>query len=183
MKLSTSLLVLLIGINILHSQSFKLSDPKFKSQNEFQKSAQFGEAIIYLIDSVNQDTITNYTVYIGESENEYSLEIMPITDLAKFEIILKVEIISTACCSSIFTYYNLLDKKKFNYELVGIYNTHCDGIEPRIDYMFPNQEFGECETVLKVRKFNNYSSELDSIQVLSKLHFNGIHFTERIVRN
>ncbi|WP_299834845.1 hypothetical protein [uncultured Tenacibaculum sp.] len=87
--------------------------------------------------------------------DETTVEILKIDNFSAFNKILRVSTTHTACCSNTISYYLCISKNGKITQLPQLNNTHCDGPEPWVEYVFPNQKDGEKDKILVVE--SNYN--------------------------
>lgn len=172
MKPVFALLLLVNLVLNLNGQNFELSE-----SNNNSSIPQF--SLVYLIEN-QKDTISAFKIYTGESDIEHFIEVSELNHMESFNTKIKVEFHSTECCTNIQTYYLLIDVNKNYVKLPGIQNYQCDGPEPRIELIFPDQEFGIPNTIIKARLLFDKKFKLNHIEEISKLYFDDENFIELI---
>lgn len=177
MKYKFFILLFPICLTNLYGQTFQLTKPGPYNQYELNLPVK-----IYLIKN-KIDTIGEFTVYPAETEIEPNLEIVKLNKFSGFKQKIKVEIDETGCCTSISTYYFLVDTRDKIYILPGIGNTHCDGPEPKYDLIFPDSRFGVPNAIIKAKLMYNDNFEVVKHEEISRLHFQGSNFIETMTRN
>ena len=145
---------------------------------ETEKNIQISDIIyLYLTENKN-DTISKYKVYPSESDIGQKLEIDEITSLEGFKTKIRVEIQSTACCTSIETHYLLIDSDNNIVKLPGIKNYHCDGPEPKYDLIFPEHKYGVPNAIVKAKLIFDENYKLKNYKEISKIYYDGSNFIE-----
>ena len=101
-----------------------------------------------------------------------------ISDLVNISKVVTVEITYTACCSDIEQYNYLIVNEDNFLELPKINNTHCDGPEPYLGYLFPNNKGGKKNKIIYAKitpKNNDVPEKINPIKVFN---WNGESLTE-----
>jgi hypothetical protein len=130
---------------------------------------------IYLKDKNGQ---TLYEIKISELEfySGTSIEVLDIDNLKNIEQIIRLESGYDACCTNYYSTYLLKTKEGELIKLPEIDNLHCDGPEPRFEYRFPNQKFGNKNQILMTTSFLNDEYKVDSIERQKSYSWNGKTF-------
>ena len=130
---------------------------------------------IYLKDKNGQ---TLYEIKISELEfySGTSIEVLDIDNLKNIEQIIRLESGYDACCTNYYSTYLLKTKEGELIKLPEIDNLHCDGPEPRFEYRFPNQKFGNKNQILMTKSFLNDEYKVDSIERQKSYSWNGKTF-------
>tara|TARA_R110002033_G_C3752821_1_gene226379 strand:+ start:56 stop:592 length:537 start_codon:yes stop_codon:yes gene_type:complete len=130
---------------------------------------------IYLKNKKGQ---TLYEIKISELEfySGTSIEVLDIDNLKNIEQIIHLESGYDACCTNYYSTYLLKTKEGELIKLPEIDNLHCDGPEPRFEYRFPNQKFGNENQILMTKSFLNNEYKVDSIERKKTYSWNGKTF-------
>jgi len=153
----------------LKSQEYTLSKlssdctyPELKHENPLT-------CTIFLLEN-GRDTLRRFQVQApADSDFDQRITVRNISNIKNYNQVINIELSYTGCCSSIYDHFLLVGSKGEIQELPNLYNVHCDGLEPKLDYIFPNERFGEDEVILKAIKSFNNSYDLDTIQITNTL--------------
>ena len=58
--------------------------------------------------------------------------------------------------------------------------TYCDGFSPSFDLIFPEDKFGESNTIIKAKLFLDQNYKVKKFEEISILYFDGDNFNEMI---
>ena len=163
------LLFFLLNIISLQSQEYTLS--KLSSECTYPEKEYDSDVTcsIFLIKNAN-DTIREFKIEPpADSDFDQRIIIKDISGFGKYKEVINIEFSYTGCCSSIYDNYTLMGDDG-NYEnLAELYNVHCDGPEPELDYIFPNEKFGQEQVILKaIKKYIDFDI-IDSIEIVAIL--------------
>jgi hypothetical protein len=119
-----------------------------------------------------------YTISELEMYENTSLYEQNISDLINILKVVTIEITYTACCSDIEQYNYLVDNKNNFIELPVINNTHCDGPEPYLGYLFPNNKGGEKNKIIYAKITPKSDDVREKIEPLKAFNWNGKNLTK-----
>lgn len=133
---------------------------------------------------VKNNTDTVYTLLPlpngGDSEVDIHIRTIEISNLSDFIQVIRVRFQYTACCTSSYDYYLLVDSNYEITELNTIVNTECDGY-PRYGYVFPTEEFGKKEMIIKAAKSYESGEHVTQIKPISTIIIRNGHIEEHII--
>lgn len=156
----------------LSGQTYSLTK---KSDGEILLSSQStineeNLSAVFLVEDGN-DTLRRFNVKCYEEDFDCWLESKKLNGLKGYTEVIQVNLSYTGCCSSIYSYYFLKNKDNSLTSLPTLYNVHCDGPEPKFDYVFPSDTFGTKGMILKSEVFYTPDFLIDTISVVSRLCF------------
>ena len=129
-------------------------------------------AKIYLRNSKHQDLhefiISEYEFY----EDTSLLEINK-TELLNVKNLIVVKINYNSCCSNHYSTYFLQTNNGNFVVLPEIENMHCDGPEPYVTYLFPNDKGGEKNKIICAKVIPEILNSKERIEVLKRFEWNG----------
>lgn len=98
-----------------------------------------------------------------------TIEILENPNLKNVKAILKIKFEFLACCIETQTQYFAVTNENLLTELPILNFTQCEVSTSNLEYIFPNQEFGQDNVILEVIVNYNKKDKTKSIEILNKI--------------
>lgn len=165
-------LVTLFLSTTLFSQEFKTSTmyqiTDFKSQldtnkNETSKQIELflfkdGQAITKLI-NLDKDDLDFYL--------DATIKVLENPTLTNVKQVIKVEFEFLSCCSNYESLYFMVTNNDELIKLPQLDYMQCEYATDKMEYIFPNQKFGQANTILTTESFLDEHQETESVTIVS----------------
>ncbi len=174
MKTIFTILALFISSSIF-SQDFKTTtDYKISDLKSVLNTTKIDynkQMEVYLINKDDEPLVK----LIDLSKNDLdlfldtSIEILENPNLKNVKAILKVKFEFLACCIETETQYFAITNENLLTKLPILNFTQCELSDSKLEYIFPNQENGQENTILEVMAHYNKKEQIKSIEILNRV--------------
>ena len=182
MKTLATTIVLLLSITF-YSQSFKASSEysitnfstelnaiNYNSNSQVELHLYKGEEIITKLTSLTKENLDTFL--------SVQVEVLENPTLVNVEKVIRVRFEYVAGCSDFETQYFIQSNDGSITTLPTTEFTFCEYATAKIEYIFPSQEFGEANTIIKSNSYLDENKVTDSIFVLEKTVWKETNTTE-----
>jgi len=160
-----------------NAQEFKTTDAYTLTNERIIGQEEEGVAQIDLVLSeANTEPIAVLDITALELLEDVHITVLSKPNLEDVREILKVELEYTACCTSTDTYYFMVTEANDFIALPKIQNVYCSETQLDTHYIFPNQEYGQENTILKAELQYTEAYNIKNIEVLKSIVLNDDDF-------
>ena len=176
MKNSIVLLILTFALQTIQAQKFR-ETTRYKAFSEIStKQQEYGPLTIAIKNAgETPETIATLTLEDPDLFEGTYISTLPNSGLEGIVDVVKVDMVYSACCTHVKTYYYLVTLDGKTWDLPSLENTYCDGLEAETQYFFPNMENGKEGQIVKA--LVHYEGDTtSSIEVLQSHFWNDDNF-------
>jgi len=129
--------------------------------------------ITLYLKNIKGNTISEIVVSDIEFYSDTEITVLPVKGLNNIKEIIHLNSWYEACCSYSYSEYLMISENETVIELPILENIHCGAPEPRVDYVFPNQENGKVNKIIEVKLFLNEGYKTDFLAIEKIYYWDG----------
>lgn len=173
MKKYSIILALIFGFQFVIAQEFTTTE-KYVAVNELTTKQQEYTFRLVNIVAANDSSKKIGTIEIEDLDFFEELEIttLPNPNLDNVNEVIKVEVVYLACCAHTETYYFLATNDGEYTTLPFLENVYCDIEDTLTQYIFPNQEYGQKNSILTSAVKYTQTNTIKDMDILKKIVWN-----------
>ncbi len=180
MKKYIILLALAFGFQFTKAQEFTATEKYMVVDAITTKQQEYGSTTLSIVTS--EDTskkVTTLKVTDIDLFDEVEITVLNKPNLYNVTEVIKVELTYIACCANSESYYYLATKDGDYVSLPSIENVYCDIPQATLHYIFPNQKYGQEDTILTTAINYTESYKIKDIEVLKSFIWNDDDFNSK----
>ncbi|WP_299677179.1 hypothetical protein [uncultured Tenacibaculum sp.] len=188
MKNLVIVLALFLGLNTF-SQQFEKTDDFYITEIDSTTRREYWDKFphenqnlpIFLKDKDN-NTILELSVNLM-SYDETSVHVLNTNNFNNIKQVVRITTSHTACCSTLISHYLCITTDGNVIKLPQLENSHCDGPEPWVEYIFPNQKNGQKNRIIMAESIYNPENNSTTSTLQKTLTWNGNNFQTETIKN
>jgi len=180
MKKYILLLALVFGFQFAKAQDFIATEKYTVVDAITTKQQEYNSTTLSVVKS--EDTSKKVaTLKITDIDlfDEIEITVLNNPNLENIHEVIKVELTYIACCANSESYYYLATKDGDFVSLPSIENVYCDIPQATLHYIFPNQKYGQEDTILTTAINYTESYKIKNIEILKSFAWNNDDFDSK----
>lgn len=173
MKNTIIFFALLLSFQYTQAQDFR-ENLKYTFTEEIadKEDAHAGENIFLVRTDNTDEKLASFTIEDPELFENVFITTLEQPGLEGIQEVVKVDIEYIACCAHVETYYYMVTEENDLISLPKLENVYCEDSNTDLEYIFPNQEYGITNNILKTEILYNETGEVRYVNLKQSFAWN-----------
>ncbi len=174
MKKVAIIIILFQSFQLIHAQKGFVDTQKYVVTTQITEQEQDHPAYVVNLVRADQSSDILSTLTISDTELFEDIFITTLENpgLDGISEVIKVEVEYLACCAHVESYYFMVAENNDIIELPELKNVYCENSDTDYQYIFPNQEYGIAENILRTQTFYKNSSDIKYVNLKQSYTWN-----------